>query len=274
MNMQQSRNTLPRTLLRMNGLETGGSIVFLPDFGGNVIYAQPIQKVLSKEFSCFGARLAPDMVESLDTLSLVEIAMRFAVDIHQSDIPRPVHISGFSFAGLLAFETARHLSTLEPATGELFILDTRIRSRRLITRFLHNPIQEFLYAARYAFRNWRSLLPGSSDPLILHRYGQIRMDLGKHAEAHRTIIRQMYAKMAQYHPRPWTGSATLFRAEEVQWGNRLDDLGWGHLIDGPLTLVNVPGDHLSMLRTAENAAVLADKMRLQLETIQKESGDV
>lgn len=274
MNMLMSRRTLPRTLMRMNSLDTGGSIVFLPDFGGNVIYAQPIQKVLSKEFSCFGTRLAPDMVEALDSLSLIEIAERFAVDIHQSDIPRPIHICGFSFAGFLAFEMARHLSTLEPETGELLILDTRMRPLSLFTRFLHNPIQESIYSVRYFVRNWRSLLSGADDPLILHRFGQIRMDLGNHAEAHRTIIRQMYAKMAEYHPRPWSGSATIFRAEELPWGCFLDDLGWGRLIGGPLVLVNVPGNHLSMLRSAENAVVLADKMRLRLEAVKKELGDV
>lgn len=47
--MQRSQNSLPRTLMRMNSAETGGSLVFLPDFGGHVIYAQPIQKVLSSE---------------------------------------------------------------------------------------------------------------------------------------------------------------------------------------------------------------------------------
>ena len=272
--MQRSQNSLPRTLMRMNSAETGGSLVFLPDFGGHVIYAQPIQKVLSSEYSCFGARLAPDMVAVLDDLGLTEIAARFAADIHQSDIPRPVHICGFSFAGLLAFETARHFSALEPWAGELFILDTRIRPRTVGARFLRNPMEEMLYAARYTARNWRTLLPGMEDPLILHRYGQIRMDLGNHAEAHRAIIRQLYAKMAEYTPLPWTGSATVFRAEDIQWGYRLDDLGWGRVIEGPVTLIDVPGDHLSMLRAAENAAVLADKMRLRLEAVQKESVNV
>ena len=131
-----------------------------------------------------------------------------------------------------------------------------------------------LYAARYTARNWRTLLPGTEDPLVLHRYGQIRMDLGNHAEAHRAIIRQLYAKMAEYTPLPWTGSATVFRAEDIQWGYRLDDLGWGRVIEGPVTLIDVPGDHLSMLRAAENAAVLADKMRLRLEAVQKESVNV
>lgn len=274
MNMHTLRNTLPRTLMRMNSLETGGSLVFLPDFGGNVIYAQPIQKVLSTEFSCFGARLAPDMVADLDNLSLIEIAERFATDIHQSDIPRPIHICGFSFAGLLAFETARHLSTIEPETGELLILDTSIRSRALIARFLRNPLQEILYIARYAARNWRTLLPGGRDPLVLHRYGQIRMELENHAEAHRSIIQQLYAKMAEYQPRPWNGSVTVFRAEETPLGQRLDDLGWAHLISGVLTLVNVPGDHLSMLRNPDNAVVLVEKMRLRLETVKKELVDV
>lgn len=274
MNMQMSHRTLPRTLMRMNSLDTGGSIVFLPDFGGNVIYAQPIQKILSKEYSCFGARLAPDMVEALDSLSLIDIAERFAVDIHQTDIPRPIHICGFSFAGFLAFEVARHLSTLEQETGELLILDTRMRPRSMFARFLHNPIQESLYAVRFFIKNWRSLLSRADDQLILHRYGQIRMDLGNHAEAHRTIIRQLYGKMAEYHPRPWTGSATIFRAEEIPWGFFLDDLGWGRLIRGPLSFVNVPGNHLSMLRNAENAAVLAEKLRLRLEAVDKEQVDV
>ncbi|TNE33822.1 MAG: hypothetical protein EP348_12170, partial [Alphaproteobacteria bacterium] len=196
MTFQNSRNALPRSLLKMNGLETGGSIVFLPDFGGHVLYAQPIQKILSAEYSCFGARLAPDMVEALDKLSLVDIAKRFAVDLHEAGIPRPIHICGFSFAGLLAFETARHLAVREKI-GELLILDTRIRPRKFVSR-MRNPVREALYAARYIVYRLPDLLTDRQDPFILQRYGQIRMDLRKHAEAHRTIIRQMYDKMAAY----------------------------------------------------------------------------
>ena len=33
------------------------------------------------------------------------------------------------------------------------------------------------------------------------------------------------------------------------------------MIDGPLSLITVPGDHLTMLSNPDNAAVLAGKLR-------------
>lgn len=259
--MQMTAPEMPRTIVRMNKTANAGSLVFLPDFGGNVIYAQPLVRALVEDISCYGMRLAPEMVENLDRLSLVDIAKRFAEDLRRANLPQPLHIAGFSFAGLLAFETARHVNDPTANAGELIILDMRIQPREFLPRLRLYPVQELFYCARFIAHNWKRLLPGGQNPLILHRYGQIRMDLSRHAEAHRMIIRQLYGKMATYRPRPWTGSATVFRAKELRWGHRLDDLGWSSMIDGPLSLITVPGDHLTMLSNPDNAAVLAGKLR-------------
>ena len=265
MTVESQRNTLPSTLFQMSKAKTGGSVVILPDFWGSVLYAQPLVRELAAEASFYGVRLAPDMVDNRQNHTMISLSKRFAADIIEADLPQPVRVCGFSFAGLLAFETARCLARTPGRQDGLFILDSRIKHPNLI-RWALSLLKNEL---KYYKNNWRRIIAGEPESLILHRYGQIRIDLTEYSEAYRTIVRQLYRAMASYRPRKWKGSAVLFRALEDDWDARTPDLEWSKLIMGKLEVVDVPGNHLGMLRNPENAAVLADQMRAYLSSNNK-----
>ncbi|WP_420854558.1 thioesterase domain-containing protein [Sneathiella marina] len=256
---RQSNNS--STVFTMSKCATGGSLVFFPDFGGNVLYAKPIVQKLSNDVNCYGIRLKPDMIENLENLSLIDAAARFARDIAEANLPEPINVCGFSFAGYFAFETAHWLSKSHAIFCRLFILDTTIRSKNIQSRLLQSPLQELLYAIRYLGSNWRRLISRNIDPMMLHKYGQIGFDLNRHPESYRHIIRQMYKMMSTYNPREWkTGSAIVLKAGQNNkiWRYGNGDLGWDKFIHGSVTTHNVPGDHLSMLRDPDCASVLAN----------------
>ena len=56
------------------------------------------------------------------------------------------------------------------------------------------------------------------------------------------------AGLNQLAAKPYNGDVVLFRAMESSFGWRPRDLGWGRFIDGRVTLLDVPGNHLSMMR--------------------------
>jgi len=261
----QSNNS--STVFNMSKCSTGGSLVFFPDFGGNVLYAKPIVQNLSKDINSYGIRLAPDIVENLDNLSLIDTAARFAKDIAEANLPEPINVCGFSFAGYFAFETAHWLSKSHSIFTRLLILDTTIRSKSFYVRLVQSPLLEMFYAVQYLGSNWHHLFSRKIDSMILHKYGQISFDLNRHPESYRHIIRQMYRMMSKYTPREWeTGAAAVLRAEQNNnvWNYGNGNLGWSRFIHGPVTIHNVPGDHLSMLRDPDYANVLTDILSEQM----------
>lgn len=80
-----------------------------------------------------------------------------------------------------------------------------------------------------------------------------------------SLIRHHLAAEAAYRPTPITGAIMLFKAEG-EWGDgRRSDplLGWGGFAGGGITVVPVPGDHLTML-TPPNVEVLAERLAARL----------
>jgi thioesterase domain-containing protein len=59
---------------------------------------------------------------------------------------------------------------------------------------------------------------------------------------------QMHA-WQEYSPRPYGGKIILFRSEEMAANaSPGSDLGWGDLAAGGVDVIEVPGDHMSMMR--------------------------
>ncbi len=246
---------LPPTLFPLGGAGAGGSVVFLPDYGGNVLYARPLVPLLGAELRCLGLRLTPSMLETPGGPDLAALGRSFAADIRAAGLARPLHLVGFSFAGILAFETARYLADgqadVDGGPTRLWLIDTHIHRlflRRYALRGLADLRREAGHALRWFLKNRRRLLTGRSEPDVLDRYRQLRFELDKHPHAYRLVIRMLYESLARYRPRPWNGSATVLRARRDSWPNIPDDLGWSQLIRGSLTTIPLHADHLGLLR--------------------------
>jgi thioesterase domain-containing protein len=236
------------------------------------MYARPLVAALPDDVSCFGMRLSTWQVQSLESLDITDLGGQFAADLSTASFGRPVHLAGFSFAGFLAYETARALTAAGVPPARLWLFDTSVRDRTVGHAFAKAPICESLLALRYLKKNWRDLIRLRRDPNILRRYGLIRMDLNRHPDAYRNIIRCLYGALERYRPEPWSrGPVTLFRAknERFQWCHARD-LGWRRLVGEALDIVDVPGDHLSMLGDPDNARIVATSLCLRLDP--RESG--
>ena len=73
---------------------------------------------------------------------------------------------------------------------------------------------------------------------------------------------------ALYRPKPWSGPATLFRAEEVEYIYRDagPSYGWESIVRGALEVVRIPGNHWNLL-LEPNASILVRALSAKLESI-------
>ncbi|MEO5695797.1 MAG: thioesterase domain-containing protein, partial [Burkholderiaceae bacterium] len=248
-----------------------GSVVFCPDYGGNVMYARPLVPLLVEaDLRCLGLRLTPAMLEAPGGLDIGALGRTFAADIRQARLPRPLHLVGFSFAGIVAFETARHLTDPAAEPARLWIVDTHIHRLFPLRYLLRGLRGELGYAVRWLLRNRRRLVTGRRDSDVLDHYGQMRFDLSQHPHAYRIVIRRLYEALARYRPKPWGGSATVLRAREDVWPHIPDDLGWARLIRGGLTTIALQTDHLGLLQRSDAvrqvAQIILDRPNSHHET--------
>ncbi|MFV2053692.1 thioesterase domain-containing protein [Aliiroseovarius sp. YM-037] len=263
MNGAEHTTDLPDTLFRIGGAAPRGTLIFLPDLGGNVLYAKPLVAELSDNFNCIGVRLGREISAQLGQHSVPDLGERFASDIAQADLPRPIHLAGFSFAGYLAYETARHLQSGGHGFDRLWLFDTRVARYLRDSRLLRAPVAELSYAARYFAKNWRKVLGLRPDPDFLCGFGLIELDTSGYSEGHRAIVRAMYHALEAYRPSSWQGgAATLLRAvDEPTNVDAEPDLGWGRLIDNGLDVHELAGDHLGLLKSPASVAAIATAMR-------------
>lgn len=248
--------------LRQNG--DGPTLVFLPDLGGNVLYARTLVAALPAQINCFAMRL-PDHVTACDApVVLEDLASDFARDLAARGTP--VHLAGFSFAGFLAFETARALADNKGLVARVWLFDTRAHQLDWAHAFRDAPAQEARALARSLKRHWRRLVSPPQDDMVLSSFRLFSMDLNDRPAAYRPTLRKLYHALAAYRPAPWPEAAvTLFRAtDDAATHKRRPDLGWRRLAGENTDVRDLPGDHLSILEhpnsIARAAAVIARAM--------------
>ncbi len=265
---------LPPTLFSLGGRRGGGCVVFCPDFGGNVMYARQLVRLLAPDLHCIGARPTKSLIEEPDGVDIGRLGEAFATDIDRAGLASPIHVVGFSFGGFVAFETARHLAALGVHGVHLWIADTQVHRMFAHRYLLRGWRRELRYAVRFIVQNRRRLFARTADPDVLHRYGALRFNLSDHPVTYRTVIRLMYDALARYRPQPWAGTATVFRARHGDaWPHVPDDLGWSHLIEGDLKALVVDADHLGLVHEASAAAKVAGLIQSRQPILERRMHD-
>lgn len=258
------RAGLPETLRRLSFVEGAGSLIVMPDVGGNTLYARPLVAELADECSCYAVQLGPATVASLAELSVEDLGRQFAEAIVAAQLHGPVHVLGYSFAGFLAHETARQLALLGATPEMVWILDLMCYHPLTLRGFMRYPIHHARNIALYLRWNWRRLLLGQEEPELLAAYGISRIDLRKHPESYRHIIRGNHAALQRYRAGSTNAPTTLLRAMQDSGDWSEDGMGWRDLVSAPFRVIDVPGDHLTMLRQPEHAHVIAQHIRANL----------
>ncbi len=272
--VEVSANGLPPTISCLRGKPSRQSLIILPDIGGSVFYSRKILKYLPTGQSVFGLGLDDTLFNALPECTLNDLAVRFAADLCASSLPGPYHLAGHSFAGFLAYETARELVRREAPVGSLTLLDSALpymlRRHETGAWYRHGVerLRHMRRRLRYPGKLRQTGRPEDENTEFLSVPGYLYIDLTKFTERYGYIIRHLYRMMLDYRPGQYSGKVTLFRAGKQAASGEFGDLGWGQYVFGPLEVLHVPCDHLDMVRSDEAARSVADAMTLKLKTPQ------
>jgi amino acid adenylation domain-containing protein len=196
----------------------------------------------------------------------------------------PIRLGGHSLGGLVAYEMACQLEEAGREVEILTLMDTASPSpgsvlHRLAYRRARPPHdRRFSPGARplgplkwygdFLIEEWR---------LVRWRYRSARTL--RSGRAARTIqvprgfsdpVDTFWARRVQMtmRPRPYHGRVVLFRAADSATMFRGPDLGWSRYTRRAPEVVEVPGDHVTMLSQAE-AAQLATRLATTLESLDR-----
>ncbi|MCA9753632.1 MAG: hypothetical protein KC591_15665, partial [Gemmatimonadetes bacterium] len=214
-----------RSLVRLRG-GSGAPMILLPGLGGGLAELRPLAEHLDPARPVYAASLldgdAPERIEdeARGLLSAIEAVVG----------PGPVHLLGWSYGALVAFELAGRRTAAGREVASLTLVDAPA--------------------------------PGRYDDVE----GEFALEDLEDDDARRwsAVVRTRVKAARQYRPETWRGAALLIRGAESATADLRDDsLGWSAWVTGPLETACVPGTHESIL-SEEHVASLAALVERQL----------
>ncbi|CAM4507023.1 non-ribosomal peptide synthetase [Nocardia ninae] len=261
---------------------------FVHPLGGNVLCYVPLAKRLDRDVPFFGLQAAGAIAGTEPLSTVPELAAYYLESVRRVQPHGPYTLGGWSFGGLVAFEMARQLRQAGEQIADLVILDTVVldpaRQADLDIEDPDDTAKDIL--VRYFFWELLLLQRGSdSKPETLGEFStqddtfEYMAELAVRegvlpAGSTKAVIRRLFGIYAAntrailtYRPEAIDVDVTLLRATEPlpevlellhRTGGSMNDdpaNGWGDLTTGRLTVLAVPGNHLSIVEEPHVAQV-------------------
>ncbi|QKW10972.1 amino acid adenylation domain-containing protein [Streptomyces sp. NA04227] len=257
-------------------LRTKGSrrpLFLVHPMGGNVLCYVPFAKYLHEDqpFYAFQAAGGDHGTEPLTTLE--DIAASYVAAMRRAQPSGPYTIGGWSFGGFVAFEMARQLRAAGEKAERVILLDTvalkfgthkRTDDDALLGWFFwellwlqrggDSPMEvipaeldtledKFEFIARLAVDE--GVLPAGSTGAVVRRLFRVYEANWRATAAYRPdVVDQDLVLLHASEPLPAVLDAMHSHAESL---HQDPANGWGALTAGELTVVDVPGDHLTIM---------------------------
>ncbi|MDF1812130.1 MAG: amino acid adenylation domain-containing protein [Verrucomicrobiales bacterium] len=250
---------------------------------GGVFFYRNLSKLLKKDrpFYAFEASVLTTG-GPISKMSVEETAARYVDELLKIHAAGPVHLCGYSFGGVVAYEMACQLSEKNIDVGFLGLIDTEnpaaeVRRLSLTERVATNwndPVAADSNALRKAARLGKRVGTGLGYRLRFGTEGVVARALPtaeKTGWLRQVQVRNAYEEaMVNYTPGIYSGNLTLFRAIEGNDKFERDvDYEWGEVVTGEIKTVDVPGNHISIFHK-ENIGGIAESLQKELSMIPDE----
>jgi acyl transferase domain-containing protein/thioesterase domain-containing protein len=263
-------------------IRSGGSsntpLFLIHDVGGGVLRYEHLARHFPTDQAIFAIESRGLSGQPVD-YSVEEMARHYVAQIRERQPQGPYYVAGHSFGGLVTYEVARLLSAQGETMGLVGLLDTfqrPVAAEDYLTEMTPRRIDKLPILKRLAKDIKAQFSSADRIGYLMERKSYIQAWMTKNL--YRTsykVSRKLGAKMPgflhdvkeanwiasdYYVPEPYDGSVVLFRCL-----NRIDtdppDSShiWRRLVRGGVTILEVPGDHNSMLREP-GVGVLAKQM--------------
>ncbi|MEU4813018.1 amino acid adenylation domain-containing protein [Nocardia fluminea] len=275
----------PLVLLRPGA---GTPLFLVHPIGGNVLCYLELSKYLPDGQPLYGLQAAGLETGSTPAESIAEMASNYIAALRRVQPSGPYHLGGWSLGGMVAFEMARQLSEAGHEVGTLTLIDTMT-----VRHGDGMPVPEH---ALYEFFLWELLwLARGADTAVIEIPRQLDTDdavfdfiLATAVEAgvlpptgSRALVRRLFEVFVAgwraidaYRPQAYDGDITLLRAalplpqvlrpahDRAGTLHRDPTNGWDAYATGHLEVIEVPGDHLTLIQSPHVAEVAARLARL------------
>ncbi|WP_019506242.1 non-ribosomal peptide synthetase [Pleurocapsa sp. PCC 7319] len=269
-----SQSWSPLASIQPNGSKTP---LFL--FEGVGIY-YPLSSCLGENQPVYG--LSIEMIDDSkhwfdDIEGLVELYIK---EIRTVQPQGPYYFGGISFGGMVALEAAQQLQAQGEKVALLALFDTwgpNAYVRHPLYKRLGTHLRKFSRLGLEYLASKNNWLQGNVDQVQQQSWTSINkfnLNLAEEnyqVQKERRLIKvnQIYDRATQnYIPRPYSGDITLFRSiqmdEMLEFGDVDPQLGWGNLAVGGLEIIDIPGDHLGILKEP-HVAKLAQELEIRID---------
>jgi thioesterase domain-containing protein len=288
--LDQTSQRAPRTsLVPIQPLGTKPPLLFLPTMADETIYSRGIAQHLGADQPAFGIQMSNSVGERQPFARLEEIAACYAEDLCAHYPTGPFHLAGYSFGGILAYETGRQLAEQGRVVKLIAVIDTGPSGHRdlTITDACKSFVAILLNLPAWVVNNVLKSQPkGRLRTLKAHlrkiwdRGRRVLTSQGRELwkpdladlfdvdllpEEYRAMMEANLRAMREYVPRPYPGRLTLIRASVRPLLHSLQrDLGWSEWARGGVDVKSVPGHHWSILQEP-NIQDLAHQLRAAVE---------
>lgn len=198
-------------------------------------------------------------------LSVAHLANLYSDAILRRQPEGPYQLGGISFGGLLAVETARILKEKGAEVSIVILLDTILPSsiQRSMFSKLRKVVKSCLIKGKRLYKSVQNKEP------------QLSEVVGLREKAYRQAM-EIYDVDGKY----YDGPVILIKAKEQHWGGGVslkDDYGWGAVINGDVTIYEIEGDHLGIIKkpnVLELARILKTHMLGGISNAQQDTGSL
>jgi thioesterase domain-containing protein len=276
----------PIVTLRSSGRRT--PLFLVHPIGGNVLCYLNLVKHLPGDLPVYALQAAGSQAGTVPLRSMSDLAESYISAIRRVRPEGPYNIGGWSFGGYVAVEMARQLADEELA--HLVLLDTFALDDGPRASIDESDLVNWFFAEMmWHGHSTRQILPALTDDSADHdaRFASIlryAIEAGiVPTEASQKLIRRLYdifhanyEATLNYRHEPLDRDITLLKSVEempavaahvhriVGTGFSSATNGWERLKPRSLTVVDVPGDHLSMMSDDANIATVATKLEAML----------
>jgi thioesterase domain-containing protein len=247
-------------------------LLFFPTLGGDTTYVHGIASHLERDQPVWGVQLSDPMSESY--LPLEEIARRHADDLCTLQPDGSFRLAGYSFAGVLAYETACQLVARGRQVKLVAVIDTGLSQNRpptlagsfaialsIVKNVPNWALENILRAEpkgfiahlnwhlqKYGRRGSRILSSGRSHPPKPDL--QDVLDVNNFPAECVKVMESNLRALSEYNPKHYPGRLTIIRARSRPLLTKQcsEDLGWSAWVTGGVEILSVPGHHVSMLK--------------------------
>ena len=242
-------------------------LFIVPGFGGSVMELYALARLLRVEYSVYGIRPSGSEPGEAVHERIEDMGREYLSAIREIQAHGPYVIAGYSMGGLVAYEMAQHLVAEGERVALLVLLDTGVHERYWpADAWLEHSKRRLVHHAQRMRRlAWSELAPAFAQVTgaLLQRVGRATgvaatIDAAGPVlpETLRRLRRAGLIAFAAYRPRASDLPITLL-GSDVNASNLCDPRRVWRKLTPALTIYDVPGSHMTMIRPPHLSALAA-----------------